>query len=107
MKSLMALAALAALLCGCASQERPPEAAGVSGICISECQRQLLSNRDLSSGPCLLDPVPENADWVCDVAHSPREAADELPENQCGSFRKGEARHFVEVSPDCRLIREY
>ena len=39
------------------------------------------------------------------VAHSPREAVDDLPENQCADFRGG-AHHFVEVAPDRRLIRE-
>ena len=43
---------------------------------------------------------------VCDVAHSPREAVDDLPENQCADFREGRAHHFVEVTPDCRFIRE-
>ena len=103
MKIWLALAALLLAACGCVSQERRPEAPGVSGICISECQREMLSGRDLSIGPCLLNMVPDYPDWVCDVAHSPREAADDLPENQC----VGAAKHFIEVAPDCRLIREY
>jgi hypothetical protein len=107
MRTMIAIAALAMLLFGCIAQERPPEAAGVSGICISECQRQMLSGRDLSSGPCLMDGVPDYPDWVCDVARSPRVAADNLPENGCNSFASGRARHFIEVTPDCKLIQEY
>ncbi|MFA6489181.1 MAG: hypothetical protein WCT52_00705 [Candidatus Micrarchaeia archaeon] len=107
MKILIAIAALAMLLFGCIAQERPPEAAGASGICISECQRQMLSGRDLSSGPCLLDGIPDYPDWVCDAAHSPRIAVDNLPENQCSAYASGRARHFIEVSPDCKLIQEY
>jgi hypothetical protein len=64
-------------------------------------------NFDLSNGPCLSDSSPawNISDWVCDVAHSPRIAIDNLPENQCSEFRKGKAHHFVEVSPGCEFIR--
>lgn len=63
---------------------------------------------DLSAGPCLSDGNEDwkHDDWVCDVAHSPREAIDNLPENQCEDFREGRASHFVEVSPDCEFIRK-
>lgn len=107
MKIWLALAALLLAAFGCATQERPPEAAGVSGICISECQRQMLSGRNLTAGPCLLNPVADYPDWVCDVAHSPREAVDDLPINRCSAFALGAARHFIEVTPDCRPMREY
>jgi len=61
---------------------------------------------DLSDGPCLSDTHEWNiSDWVCDVAHSPRQDVDNVPENQCQSYRSGLAKHFVEVSPDCVLIR--
>jgi hypothetical protein len=106
MKAWIALAALA-MLFGCAAQERAPEAAGAQSACISECQRALLSERDLSNGPCLMNPMPDFPGWVCDVAHSPREAADNLLENQCSAFAAGSAKHFIEVAPDCTLIREY
>ncbi len=106
MRTLIALAAVAMLL-GCATQERRPEASGALNACISECQREMLSGRDLSSGPCLLNPEPDYPDWVCDVAHSPREAADDLPINQCSAFARKAAGHFIEVAPDCKLIGEY
>ncbi len=94
------------LLFGCAqAAEKPPQAPSAMNACISECQQQLLSNRDLSSGPCLLDPIPDYPGWVCDVAHSPRQPIDNLPENQCASFGAA-ANHFIEVSPNCHLIRE-
>jgi len=65
------------------------------------------STLDLSDGPCLSDDNPEWAieNWVCDVAHSPREAIDNLPENQCREFREGIASHFVEVDPNCKFIK--
>jgi hypothetical protein len=57
---------------------------------------------DFSRGPCL-GIVTE--DWVADVAHDPRTAADDDPANQCEAFRSGEVDHFVELDPDGNLIR--
>lgn len=105
MKFPVFLAALL-LVFGCASQQLPPEMSGAMNACLSACQKQMLSNANLSSGPCLLNPIPDYPDWVCDVAHFPREPADNLPQNQCSAFRQNSSRHFVEVSPDCALIRE-
>ena len=101
-----ALLAALLLLFGCASQQLPPEMSGAMNACLSECQKQMLSNANLSSGPCLLNPIPDYPGWVCDVAHSPREQQDNLPRNQCSSFLNGTSHHFVEASPDCALIRE-
>lgn len=60
---------------------------------------------DLGNGPCLADPLSEFPDWVCDIAHDPRETIDDLPENQCSVYREGKAKHFVEVDYICNLIR--
>jgi hypothetical protein len=72
--------------------------------CIELCEA---SEIDLSNGPCLSDDNPEwnVEDWVCDVAHSPREAIDNILENQCREFREGKASHFVEVDPNCEFIK--
>ncbi len=71
--------------------------------------RQLCMNtdEDLSSGPCLSDDNPSwnVSDWVCDVAHSPRQSVDNLVENQCSAYREGLAKHFVEVDTNCNLIK--
>jgi hypothetical protein len=75
--------------------------------CIEACRSATISGADLSNGPCLLDPIPDLKDWVCDVAHNPRQQIDNLPENQCSSFREGKASHFVEVDPSCNFIRAY
>lgn len=57
---------------------------------------------DFAAGPCL-GVVAEG--WVADVAHDPRRAVDDRPENQCEAYRSGEADHFVELDPDGELIR--
>ncbi len=74
--------------------------------CIELCEkyRDVI---DLTNGPCLSDNNLdwEVEDWVCDVAHSPRTEVDNLPENQCIAYRRGDAHHFVEVDPNCKFIR--
>lgn len=64
-------------------------------------------NLDYTNGPCLSDSNAEwnISDWVCDIAHSPRQAVDDLAENQCSAFKEGKAHHFVEVDTGCNLIK--
>ena len=73
--------------------------------CINLCNQQKDAGRDLSNGPCLSNEISPN--WVCDIAHDPREDVDNQPENQCEAFRNETARHFVEVDLSCNLIRTY
>ncbi len=90
-----------------------PPAGGISAVnmlstisgCTSACEEHLQAGEDLSNGPCLLDPMPSNSQIVCDVAHSPRIAVDDLEQNQCKSFLEGKATKFIEVTPECKLIR--
>ena len=63
----------------------------------------LYSGEDLSDGPCLSNGVV--SDWVADIAHSPRQDVDDLPENQCSSYLDGTAHHFVELDLEGNLIR--
>jgi|SRR3990167_7005695 len=72
-------------------------------ICRSTCASQKALGTDLTSGPCLNGEAID--DWVCDVAHSPRQKIDDEATNQCTTYRKGQTHHFVEVDPDCELIR--
>jgi hypothetical protein len=79
---------------------------------VEECGGARLSEcAPWSEGPCLSDDAQRKrevgmpSDWVCDVAHNPRTPADNDPANQCEEYRSGAARHFVEVDPDCKLIR--
>lgn len=71
-----------------------------------ELYRQaMLNNEDLSNGPCLSnDLIP---DWVADIAHNPRQAVDNQPENQCSAFREGRAHHFVELDLEGNVIKVY
>lgn len=64
---------------------------------------QFQMEEDLSSGPCLSNNLIP--DWVGDIAHNPRTAADDLPENQCSAYRAGTAHHFVELDQAGNLIR--
>jgi hypothetical protein len=74
--------------------------------CIFLCQAALNEGRNLDNGPCLSTGLEawDIPDWVCDVAYDPRQAVDNLPENQCPEFGVS-ASHFVEVDPDCGFIR--
>lgn len=57
----------------------------------------------LIEGPCLTNEIIP--DWVVDIAHQPRQAVDDLPENQCSAFGNGTAHHFVELDVSGQLIR--
>ena len=85
----------------------PPRADSPESIartfCVNECNRAKDSGQDISNSPCISNNIAP--DWVCDVAHNPRQAVDNLPENQCSAFREGRAHHFVEVDETCGLIR--
>jgi hypothetical protein len=94
------------LLFGCTEDKIvPDERAVISAVqkCVLHCSAAEKKGVDMSPGPCL--GLIEN-DWVCDVAHNPRQPIDDLPENQCADFREGRAHHFVEVTPECAFIRE-
>jgi hypothetical protein len=56
-------------------------------------------------GPCIAEELPGLSDWVVDIAHEPRQPVDGIPANQCRRYRRGQAHHFVELTPDGDLIR--
>lgn len=60
-------------------------------------------DQDLSNGPCLSNALMPG--WVLDIAHNPRSAVDDLPQNQCSAYLEGSARHFVELDLDGNVIR--
>ncbi len=112
MKKAIFLVFLIILIGGCVGgtqQKKIEENAAKTKIeaaihaCEAECQKAVGDGTDLSKGPCLNDKVID--DWVCDIAHSPREEIDNKQENQCSAFRAGEAHHFVELDENCSLIK--
>lgn len=66
-------------------------------------KKRVVEGMDLSQGPCLTNDLLPG--WVADVVHSPREAVDDLPENQCQAYREGRASHFVELDINGNLVR--
>jgi hypothetical protein len=74
--------------------------------CVFICKAAKNQGQSLDNGPCLSSVFEEweVEDWVCDVAHWPREEVDNLPENQCPEYGVT-ASHFVELNPECEFIR--
>lgn len=70
--------------------------------CVQSCREARFRGVDLSAGPCLSEFIA--ADWVCDVAHAPRQDVDDQKENTCAAFGVS-AKHFVEVDADCQIIQ--
>lgn len=93
------------LLSGCVNEEPKTDRDKAVSVCISECKTWLSGGKDLNNGPCLLNPITDMQDWVCDVAHDPRQSIDDNPNNQCSAFMEGRAHHFVEVDLNCNLIK--
>ena len=58
---------------------------------------------NFQNGPCLSNDLSPG--WVADIVHDPRQPIDDFPDNQCSAFLEGRAKHFVELSPEGRLIR--
>ena len=75
-------------------------------LCIFLCKASANEGLSMDDGPCLSSGSPawEVENWVCDVAHWPREDVDNLPVNQCPEYGST-AHHFVEVNPGCGFIR--
>jgi hypothetical protein len=97
------VSALAAPGCG-GVDEAERQAAIAAAKAVYEKAR--LEGTDFSRGPCIADPLPApNSNWVADVAHDPRRDVDDDPSNQCSSYRKGDADHFVELDPQGNVIR--
>jgi hypothetical protein len=94
------------LVNGCIGSAPTDNTENLKQSCIQACENALDQERDLNNGPCLLDPMSD-PEWVCDVAHDPREAVDNLRENQCDAWHAGTAKHFIEVTPDCKFIKHF
>lgn len=89
---------------GCVGGKSSPEEQKDEAIerCVEICNSKK-KQMNLSDGPCLSNGV--TASWVCDVAHEPRKEVDNKEENKCSDYVEEKKIHFVEVTPDCKLIR--
>lgn len=77
---------------------------------VALCQQQKKKNADpgeWEQGPCISNGQGELADWVVDVAHSPRQPVDDQPSNQCSAFAEGRIKKFVELDTKCKVIRSH
>lgn len=104
--ALMTLLVTLVLVSGCVKKTQKTEVESLIQECKNACKEALAKGIDLSNGPCLLDPM-SNPSWVCDIAHKPRKAIDNLKENQCKAWHNKTATHFIELTPNCELIRVY
>ena len=102
MKVVAALAAALALASACGGgpgdEERDRAVAAAEKAYVAAKGRGV----SFEDGPCLGVIIDG---WVADVAHDPRQAVDDRPENQCEAYRSGEADHFVELDPAGNVIR--
>ena len=103
-KLIISLLLIVILLSGCTTPSKE-DSKLAKELCVKKCQEALSNHENLSDGPCLSNEIIK--DWVCDVAHSPRQDVDNLRENQCDAWHSKQARHFVEVDPECRFIKAY
>ncbi len=72
--------------------------------CMALCRQETAKGTIISNGPCLSNNIAEG--WVCDIVSNPRnKLIDDLPDNQCEAYREGIADSFVEVTPECELVR--
>lgn len=99
------LTSIATLLFNTVGQKPTPKSEIDSAINQAKFLYQQKKQRgdSLANGPCLSDALMPG--WVADTVHSPRSEIDDLPENQCPSFREGRVRHFVELDMEGDLVR--
>jgi len=87
------------VVAGCGGKEADADTIGLAKRAYEQAKA---AGVDMSRGPCL--GVIKD-DWVADVAHDPRQDADDDPANQCEAYRNGDAHHFVELDPNGQYIR--
>jgi hypothetical protein len=101
---LLGAVLLATGLAGCAGSAEDEKLGAVDAA--REVYAEEGEGKDLSSGPCLANPLDDPYEnWVVDVVHSPRQAVDDEAVNQCSAYRDGDAKHFVELDEYGHLVR--
>lgn len=104
------------LVSGCLDTTQPEEEQIIASNdpqerCIEICRDLLINPNptiDMNSGTCLSEVADIDwniEDWACDIAHEPRKDIDNHAVYQCQKFRKELVNNFVEISPNCELIR--
>lgn len=66
-------------------------------------EHQQAAGVSFANGQCIAESLMP--DWVADIVHNPRDPMDDLPENQCQSYRAGSTHHFVELDLQGNIIR--
>jgi hypothetical protein len=108
MRSIAIAAVSAAVIAGCGgggSQVSPSDREKAVDEAQAAFRQFQATGPDMGLGPCVSESLPGLPDWVADIAHDPRQAIDDAPENQCQRYRSGQAHHFVELTPTGQLIR--
>ena len=101
---LLAAVLLATGVAGCGGSAEDDKLGAVDAA--REVYAEHGEGEDLSSGPCLANPLDDPyGNWVVDIVHSPRQAVDDEAENQCSAYRNGDADHFVELDEYGHLVR--
>lgn len=78
-------------------------ATGIKAAAQAQYVQKKTAGTDFSSGPCLSNELMTG--WVLDTVHNPRQAIDDLPQNQCSAYREGNAKHFIELDIDGNFVR--
>lgn len=52
-----------------------------------------------------LDYLGACGDYSVDIVHVPRNAEDDLAENQCEAYRSGTVNHFIELDKEGEVVR--
>lgn len=93
------------LIAGCTPVKQSNEVRAAVALAQRTFQEAQRNHISFDAGPCLSNDLM--SDWVADIAHSPRTAVDDSPENQCSAYVNGNAHHFVELDPDGKLLRAH
>lgn len=100
---VLGLAALGVGAARCGPSEQEQQARAIAAARETH-EQELEAGRDLSSLPCIADPLPEpNDDWVVVIVEQPRTEEDAA--SRCSAYASGEAEHFVEMDEFGHLVR--
>ncbi len=94
---------------GCQKIQKQPQE-DIKQLAIEKCKElcEKAKKEIKLNSQCLSDLYEwQIQDWVCDIAHWPREEIDNVIENQCQKYREGKANHFVELDENCSFIRAF